>query len=66
MQDSTYKHLWQQTKIPNSHEQQLGYEINAENLLIYRKMIYVPNQQHLKNLIFDEYHKSPYAGHPGY
>lgn len=28
--------------------------------------MYVPNQQHLKNLILDEYHKIPYAGHPGY
>ncbi len=26
----------------------------------------MPNQKHLKNLILDEYHKIPYAGHPGY
>lgn len=30
------------------------------------KRIYVPNQQHLKNLIFEEYHKIPYAAHHGY
>lgn len=26
----------------------------------------MPNDQHLKNLILDEYHKIPYAGHPRY
>jgi len=44
----------------------LGYEVNVEDLLIYRKRIYVPNQKHLKKLILDEYHKIPYADHPGY
>lgn len=43
MQDLVYKHLWQQTKNSDSHEQQLGYEINIEDLLVYSKMIYVPN-----------------------
>ena len=66
MEDLVYKHLWQQAKIPNSHEQQMGYEINVEKLMICRKRIYVPNQEHLKILILDEYHKVPYAGHPGY
>jgi len=54
------------SEIPNRHEQQLGYEVNSEELLIYRKRIYVPNHIHLKNLILDEFHKIPYAGHPGY
>lgn len=32
----------------------MGYEINVENLLIFRKRIYVPNQPRIKNLILDE------------
>lgn len=48
------------------HEQQLGYEVNYEDLLIYRERIYVPNWRNLKNLTLDEYHNIPYVGHPGY
>ena len=43
------------------HEQQLGYEINSEGMLIYRKRIYVSNQKNLKKLVLDEYHKIPYV-----
>jgi len=28
--------------------------------------MYVPNKNSIKNLILDEFHKSHYAGHPGY
>lgn len=42
----------------------MGYEVAPNELLIYRKRLYVPNQILLKDLILDEYHKSPYAGHP--
>lgn len=66
MQDLVYKHLWQQEKVSNDHEQQLGYEVNVEELLIYRSRLYVPNQKHLKNLVLDEFHMIPYAGHPRY
>ena len=64
MQDLVYKHLWKQSKILNSHEQQPGYEVNSEELLIYRKRLYVPNHKLLKYLILDKYHKNPYAGIP--
>jgi hypothetical protein len=33
---------------------------------MYRHIIYVPNDQELKSLIFLEMHKVPYVGHPGY
>lgn len=45
---------------------QQGYELNAAGILYYRKIIYVPNQDDIKENILDEYHKIPYAGHPGY
>jgi len=31
--------------------------------MIYKGRIYVPNQKEIKDLILDECHKSPYAGH---
>jgi hypothetical protein len=33
---------------------------------MYRHIVYVPNDQELKILIFSWMHKVPYAGHPGY
>jgi len=66
MQDLVYKHLWQQAKVVNNHEQQMGYEVTPNEFLICRKRLYVPNQKLLKDLILYKYHKSPYAGHPGY
>lgn len=45
---------------------QQGYELNAVGILCYQKRIYVPSQGDIKEKILDEYHKSPYAGHPGY
>jgi hypothetical protein len=33
---------------------------------MYRGIIYVPNSNELKNLIFREMHNVPYVGHPGY
>eukprot|EP00253_Pinus_taeda_P030914 PITA_30914 len=35
-------------------------------MLYYKGRLYVPNQNSIKNLILDEFHKSHYAGHPGY
>jgi len=35
-------------------------------MLIYKGIMYVPNQKNIKDLSLDEYHKIPYVGHPGY
>lgn len=32
----------------------------------YKKRLYVPGKSNIKCLILDEFHKSPYVGHPGY
>lgn len=65
-QDREYRHLGQKAQTTNNHEHQLGYEINSADMLIYNKILYVPSQNNIKNLILDEYHKSPYVGHPIY
>lgn len=65
MQDSEYNFLRQQAKILNKNEQQLGYEVNQEGILIYRGRIYVPNQKNIIKLFFDEYHNISYARRPG-
>lgn len=44
----------------------MGYKVASNELLAYRKMLYIPNQKFLKDLILDEYHKSSYVGHPWY
>lgn len=61
-QDSKY----QQVQDPTSKENQQGYSMDAASMLNNKKRLYVPNQNDIKNLISDEFHKSHYAGHPGY
>jgi hypothetical protein len=42
------------------------YKLGNDEILMYRRIIYVPNSQELKNLILREMHNVPYVGHPGY
>ena len=39
---------------------------NQKGLICYKNRLYIPNVESLKREILDEYHKQPYAGHPGY
>ena len=39
---------------------------NQRGLLYYKNRLYIPDIESLKREILDEYHKQPYAGHPGY
>jgi hypothetical protein len=43
-----------------------GYYMLDEDLLNYRKRLYIPSCDELKRFIMDELHKRPYTGHPGY
>jgi hypothetical protein len=43
-----------------------GYPIRDDNLLMYNKMLYVPNSTNLRKLILNEFHRRPYVGHLGY
>eukprot|EP00253_Pinus_taeda_P003664 PITA_03664 len=65
-QDQVYQQKKQQVQNLTSHIMQQGYELNAIGILYYRKRIYIPNQDEVKKKVLGEYHKSPYAGHPGY
>lgn len=55
--------LWQQS---GSQGKQSNYDINKDQLLTFKKIIYVPNQISFRQLILDEFHKIPYHAHPGY
>ena len=37
-----------------------------KGLILYKKRLYIPNVTKIKLLIFNEIHKTPYLGHPGY
>ena len=65
-QDATYQQIKQQVQQPTRKEEQPDYVLDAVGLLYYKKRLYVPNQNNIKNLILDEYQKSHYVGHPGY
>lgn len=40
--------------------------MDVASMLNYKKRLYVPNQNNIKGLILDEFHKSHYTGHLGY
>jgi len=65
-QDTTYRQIKQQVQYPTNKEKYPGYALDAAGMLYYKKRLYVPNQNNIKNLILDEYHKSHYVGYPGY
>jgi hypothetical protein len=43
-----------------------GYELREDGILMYRHIVYVPNDQEMKILLLSEMHKVPYVGHPSY
>eukprot|EP00253_Pinus_taeda_P023153 PITA_23153 len=65
-QDAEYEQIKQQLQQPTSGKIQQGYELDDAGMMYYKKRLYVPNQNSIKNLILDEFHISHYAGHPGY
>ena len=42
------------------------YKLETDGILLYKNRIFVPNVQCLKQMILQEMHNVPYAGHPGY
>eukprot|EP00253_Pinus_taeda_P027940 PITA_27940 len=65
-QNTAYQQIKQQIQHPTSKDKQPGYALDVVGMLYYKKRMYVPNQNSIKNLISDEYHKSHYVGHSGY
>jgi hypothetical protein len=48
----------------NIHSTDLSIDKNG--LLVFKNMLYVPNDTEFKMMILNELHKNPYSGHPGY
>jgi hypothetical protein len=42
------------------------YKLETYGILLYKNLIFVPNVQCLKQMILQEMHNMPYAGHHGY
>jgi hypothetical protein len=42
------------------------YKLETDGILLYKNKIFVPNVQCLKQMILQEMHNVPYAGHLGY
>jgi hypothetical protein len=42
------------------------YKLETDGILLYKNKVFVPNVQCLKQMILQEMHNVPYAGHPGY
>eukprot|EP00253_Pinus_taeda_P034845 PITA_34845 len=59
-----YQQKKQQVQEVTSDIRQQGYELKALGILYYKKRIYIPNHAEVKKRILDEYHRSPYGGHP--
>jgi hypothetical protein len=53
----------QQGKLQQKFE---DYELKEDGILMYRRRVYVSNDQELNNMLSLEMHKVPYVGHPDY
>lgn len=65
-QDIVYQQIKQQVQQLTSQENQQGYSVGVTGMLCYKKRMCVPNQNNIKHLLLDEFHKSHYVGHPRY
>eukprot|EP00253_Pinus_taeda_P004645 PITA_04645 len=65
-QDVEYQQIKHQLQQSSNEKNQQGYELDDAGMLYYKKRLYVPNQNSIKNLILDEFHIRHYTGHPGY
>ena len=43
-----------------------GYQLEEDNLLVFKGRLYIPNCADLKKVVVDEIRQMPYSGHPGY
>eukprot|EP00253_Pinus_taeda_P026738 PITA_26738 len=65
-QDVEYQQLKLQIQQSAREDSQQEYELDDAGRIYFKKRLYVPNQNGIRNLIMDEFHVSHYAGHPGY
>jgi hypothetical protein len=65
---SDLKYIEITTKLQQGILQQKNedYKLGNDEILMYKRKIYVPNSQELKILILREMHNGPYVGHLGY
>jgi hypothetical protein len=64
--DLQYKELVGKLQQGNLQQKIEEYELDNDEILMYRGIIYIPNSNELKNIILMEMHNVPYVGHPGY
>jgi hypothetical protein len=64
--DLQYKELVEKLQQGILQQKIEEYKLDNDEILMYRRIIYVPIFQELKNLIFREMHNVPYVGHPRY
>ena len=64
--DEIYQKLQATVKEEPTESLIKGYSLNKNGFLLFKDKLYVPNVPKVKLLILDEFHKTPYSGHPGY
>ena len=57
------KENFQQAKLDKKCE---GYNLEEEDILVFKGILYIPNCVDLKKVIKDEIHQMPYSKHLGY
>lgn len=64
--DIFYKQMKENFQTGVSKQKVKDYNLNEEELLLFKGKLYIPNSIDLKLLILDKFHKKPYLGHLGY
>jgi hypothetical protein len=64
--DLQYRNLVAKLQQQESPQTEKGYALGTDDLLMYKNIVYVPNDRELKLEILKEMHNVTYVGHPGY
>jgi hypothetical protein len=62
--DEIYKNLQEKLQNNDSSEEESKFRCNQDGLVLYKDIIYIPNNADLKILILVEVHKKPYFRSP--
>ena len=66
VEDEVYMQIKDKLQQQNLEKKYRGYQLEGDELLTYKNIIYIPNVADLRRIVMDEIHQAPYSGHPRY
>ena len=66
VEDEVYMQIKDKLQQQNLEKKCEGYQLEGDEILTYKNIIYIPNVADLRRIDMDEIHQALYSGHPGY